>query len=238
MEIARQLEPLKCLEDPNLIVTIGGDGTMLRAIHQHWRKRVPFFGVNAGHLGFLLNDADEVIAGSFPPPEMIVRQMPMLYVEMQMEDESWVSDLVFNDAWVERTTGQSAWLKVGVDDRTRLAKLVCDGALVATAAGSTAYAHSMGATPLLADTPAWLVVGSNVMQSTFKSALLSYDSQVEITSLDTSKRPLNGMMSGITYRNVKAMRARISRIAAVELSFSPTHDMAEKIAQLQFPKSV
>jgi NAD kinase len=128
-------------------------------------------------------------------------------------------------------------LKVDVDERTRLSKLVCDGALVATAAGSTAYAHSMGATPLLADTPAWLVVGSNVMQSTFKSALLSYYSQVEITSLDTEKRPLNGMMSGITYRNVKAMRARISRIAAVELSFNPTHDMAEKIAQRQFPKS-
>jgi NAD kinase/nicotinic acid mononucleotide adenylyltransferase len=238
-EIAKKFEHLSCPEDPNLIVNIGGDGSMLDAIHAHWRKRVPFFGVNAGHLGFLLNDADEVLSAPFPPPEMISRQMPMLHVEMELEDGTVKKDYVFNDAWVERSKDQSAWLKIDVDGYTRLPKLVCDGALVSTAAGSTAYAHSMGATPLLADTPAWLVVGSNVMQSQckFKSALLSYDSQVEITGLNIDKRPLRGTMSGKTYENVRAMRARVSRTAAVELTFCPNRDMAEKIAQMQFPRA-
>src|SRR5581483_1121947 len=95
-----------------------------------------------------------------------------------MQDRSgvWTTVLTFNDAWLERSTGQSAWLQVSISDKLRLPKLVCDGLLVSTPAGSTAYARSMGATPLLADTPAWLVVGSNVAQPPhWKSALLSED---------------------------------------------------------------
>ena len=191
-EWARQFKKFECPDHPNCVLVIGGDGTMLHAIQRHWRLRVPFFGVNAGHLGFLLNEADEVLegrGGRFPPPEVVSRPMPLLYVEMQLKDGSWTSGLTFNDAWVERSSGQTAWMEVTVDGHPRLPKLVCDGALLSTAAGSTAYARSMGATPLLADTPAWLLVGSNVMQPMhWKSALLSLDAQVEIRNLDPVKR--------------------------------------------------
>jgi NAD kinase/nicotinic acid mononucleotide adenylyltransferase len=239
----RQFERFECPADrageANGVLVLGGDGSMLHAIQKHWRRRIPFFGVNAGHLGFLLNNADEVLGeGQFPPPELLLRQMPLLYVEFEKPDGSVVADLTFNDAWVERSTGQSAWLEVKVDGNVRLPKLVCDGALLSTAAGSTAYARSMGATPLLADTPAWLLVGSNVMTPpTWQSALLSCDSQVEVRSLDKiRKRPLNGYLYGVLMGEVVAMRARVSRIASVELAFYPRHDMAEKIAQLQFPQ--
>jgi NAD kinase len=105
-----------------------------------------------------------------------------------------------------------------------------------TAAGSTAYALSMGATPLLAETPAWLVVGNNVMQPRgWKSALLSLDDEVEVVVLDPNKRPVHGFLYGTPVGEVRAMRARISKIAAVELGFCPQHDMAHKIAELQFP---
>lgn len=234
---AKQFAPYAAPNDPNLIVVIGGDGTMLHAIHNYWRRRVPFFGVNAGHYGFLLNDAKDIPEGKLPE-EIILRQMPMLFVEMQLPDGSWVNGLTFNDAWVERSTGQTAWLEVKVDGRVRLPKLWCDGALVSTAAASTAYARSMGGPPLLADTPAWLLVGSNVMQPrNWKSALLSLDAQVEITSLNPAKRPLNGFIYGVSVGEVRAMRSRVSRIATVELGFCVTRDMAEKITQLQFPQS-
>ena len=225
-----------CPEDPNCVLVLGGDGTMLSAIQRHWRLRIPFFGVNAGHLGFLLNDAADLVAGGFPPPEVVVREMPMLYIEAQSADGTWTEHLTFNDAWLERSTGQSAWLEVDVDGRTRFSKLVCDGVLVSTAAGSTAYASSMGATPLLADTPAWLVVGSNVMYPHgWKSALLSTDSRVEIRTLATEKRPTRGYIHGVALEEVVALRARISRSASVALAFCPEHDMAEKIARIQFP---
>lgn len=231
-----RLRPFESLKDPNCIVVLGGDGTMLHAIQRHWRLRVPFLGINAGHLGFLLNDAERMLVDPFPPQPIILRHMPLLYVEMQLPDGSWRGGLTFNDAWVERFSGQTAWLQISIDGQVRLAKVVCDGVLLSTAAGSTAYARAMGATPLLADTPAWLIVGSNVMQPMhWKSALLSLDATVEVRNLDPEKRPVTGYLYGVGLGEVRAMRARVSRIAAVELAFHPEHDVTEKITRIQFP---
>lgn len=222
--------------EPNCILAIGGDGTMLAAIRQHWRMRLPFFGVNAGHLGYLLNGNDRVPDSLFPDDGITLRHLPMLYVETHGADGVVRSDLCFNDTWLERAGSQTAWIEVKIDGQVRLPKLVADGVLMSTAAGSTAYARSMGAAPLLADTPAIVIVGSNVMQPPgFRSALLGLDSEVEWTSLGGEKRPLIGYVDGIPQGNVVHMKVRASRIAAAELGFMPDHDMAEKIAQLQFP---
>ena len=157
----------------------------------------------------------------------------MLHVELLGKDGHWTAGLTFNDAWVERSTGQSAWLEVTVDGHVRLEKLVCDGILVSTAA---AYARSMGATPLLADTPAWLLVGSNVMDPiNWKSALLARDSCVEIRSLHVDKRPLAGYLHGVSMGEVTAMRARLSRAASAEVCFLGVDDLTDKIARVQFP---
>lgn len=228
-------------DDPNLVVVFGGDGSMLHGIQQHWRKRIPFFGVNAGHLGFLLNDAggfidDDAAIAALWHEQLVVHHLPMLHVEMKTADDVWHEGLTFNDAWLERATGQSAWIEVKVDGRVRLPKLVCDGALVSTAAGSTAYARSMGAHPLLADTPAWLLVGSNVVDPVlWKSGLLSPSSLVEMRALNCEKRPCTGFLHGVTMGEVREMKAKLSRASSVELAFLPAHDMAEKIARIQFP---
>ena len=220
---------------PQFINVLGGDGAMLRSIREHWRSRLPFFGINAGHLGFLMNAAETVLENEFPPKDVIFRQLPMLYVELEAVDGTTSTAYGFNDAWVERDTSQSAWLKVSINDTVRLKKLVSDGALVATAAGSTAYARAMGASPLLADTPAWLLVGSNVMEPIdWKSALLSTDSTLAVENLDAEHRPVRAFIDGHDMGLVRSLRARISRAAAAELAFQAGHDMAEKIAALQF----
>lgn len=217
------------------IAVAGGDGAMLRTIREHWRKRLPFFGINAGHNGFLLNAPEQVLSSPFPPDNIIFRQLPMLYLEFESPDGHIQNAYAFNDAWIERSTSQSAWLEVTVNGVKRLPKLVADGALVATAAGSTAYARSMGASPLLADTPAWLLVGSNVMEpSHWHSALLSNDTTVELRSLSPAHRPMRAFVDGQSMGKVVALRARISRAAGAELVFCANHDMAEKIADIQF----
>lgn len=224
--------------DHNCVLVIGGDGSMLRAIRRHWRKRMPFLGLNAGHLGFLLNDAQPVLDHGLELEELILRQMPLLYVETRRPDDSWAQDYAFNEAWMERATGQTAWLQVKVGEQVRLPKLVCDGLLLSTPAGSTAYARSMGATPLLAETPAWLLVGSNVMQpANWHSALLSLDTEVQMVGLNVEKRPLNGFVDGVPQGEVREMHVRVSRAASVELAFLPSHDMADKIAAVQFPQT-
>lgn len=221
--------------DAGFIAVLGGDGTMLRGIRDHWRRRLPFFGVNAGHVGFLMNAPEQVFDGCPPGYDVIFRQLPLIYVEVQTADGAWLSTYAFNDAWVERSSSQSAWLQVQVNHVPRIEKLVCDGALVCTAAGSTAYARAMGAAPLLADTPAWLLVGSNVMEPVnWKSALLSPDGDVEITSLDIERRPVIAYVDGVAQGPVRRLRARLSRAGSVELVFLANRDMAEKIATIQF----
>jgi len=93
----------------------------------------------------------------------------------------------------------------------------------------------MGASPLLADTPAWLLVGSNVMEPRhWKSALLAKNSIVEFRSLDPDKRPVNGYLHGVPMGEVTAMKSRLSRAASVELCFLGVNDLTEKIARIQF----
>ena len=163
-ELADMYRPLENESDPNCICVFGGDGTMLGAIRDHWRKRLPFLGVNAGHRGFLLNGCEDFENGRFPKKDLTIQQSPLLYIEVEDEDGNREEALAFNDVWVERASSQTAWVNVCVDGEQRLERMMGDGILVATAAGSTAYARAMGATPLLIDNPALILVGSNVME--------------------------------------------------------------------------
>jgi NAD kinase len=232
LELATTLGPHD-ERDPTLIVVIGGDGTMLRAIREHWRRRVPFYGINAGHLGFLMND---VRPANFSARELMLEQVPLLWVETEDPTGHVRAALAFNDAWVERAHGQAAWIQVKVNGRERLHRLVGDGVLVSTAAGSASYARAMGATPVPLNTPALLLVGSNVLKPEFwKPVVLPLDSHVECTTLDAEKRPLVGYIDGVLQGPVHSMRARVSNIAAVELAFEPEHDPVSKLARIQFP---
>lgn len=225
-------------DKPDFITVLGGDGAMLRCIRERWRERRPFFGINAGHLGFLMNAPEQALGCPFPPSDVILRQMPLLYIEVEDRQGRVQRSYGFNDAWIERSTSQSCWLQIIVNDVERIPKLVSDGALVATAAGSTAYARSMGASPLLADTPAWLLVGSNVMEPAhWRSALLSVDTTVEIRSLDPEHRPVVAYVDGLSLGEAVVFRARLSRAASAELAFCASHDMADKIAAIQFHRA-
>jgi NAD+ kinase len=232
IERADELRPLQS-NDPDLVVVLGGDGTMLRSIRKHWRRRLPFFGLNVGHVGHLMNDARQPFNGAV---ELLLYQLPLLWVEMERDDGTVASGLAFNDAWVERGTGQTAWFRVTVDGAARMERVVADGMLVSTAAGSTSYARAMGAPPLPFHTPLLLLVGSNVfMPPSWKSAALRVESEVFVETPDPVRRPLVGYIDGTPQGPVRSMRVRTSRIAAVELAFLNEHDPMEKLARIQFP---
>lgn len=221
-------------ETPDVIVVCGGDGTMLRAIRQHWRERVPFYGLNTGHLGFLLNTRNPVRFWERP---LKMYQLPLLWVGLTRPDGAAEEALAFNDAWVERDTGQTAWIEVSVNGKTRMPRVVADGMLVATAAGSTSYARAMGATPLPFNAPLLTLAGSNVLKPEFwHPAVLTNDSEVTVRNLDNAKRPLQGFVDGVDFGRVESMTARVSHIAAVELLFAPAYDPVAKLAMLQFPQ--
>lgn len=222
--------------NPNVLVVLGGDGTMLHAIRKHWRRRLPFLGLHLGTVGFLMNHLGrESVRGLFGQ-RFSVRQSPLLHVEVMRPDGTVVDSNAFNDAWVERKSGQAAWVQVKVNGHIRIPRLIGDGVLVATAAGSTAYARAMGATPLHVDSPSILLMGSNVYEPhAWKSAHLPLETRIELKAVDPDKRPLSGFIDGIPEGDVASMKIRVSRIAAPELLFLPGNEISEKLTKIQFP---
>lgn len=238
LTLAEAYRPFAVLPDdnPNVILVIGGDGTMLHAIREHWRLRLPFLGLNTGRRGFLLSEPAESIFAH----ELLLHRSPLLFVEVSNSKGQTRSVLACNDAWVQAAPGTTAWIEVGVNRDVRIPQLIADGALVATPAGSTAYARAMGATPMPIGTRQLLLVGSNVLEPPrWHTAALPLESVVWFRTLDTTsprKRPLLGFVDGIRQgRTVEVMVVRTSKIAEVELAFLPGNDLANKLLRMQFP---
>ena len=138
---------------------------------------------------------------------------------------------------MERTSPQTAWLTVSVDGDVKFREIKSDGVLIATPAGSSAYAHIMGATPMRIGSRGLLLVGNNVIEPWgWKAKPLPADSSVIIRSLDPDKRPVRACIDNEFVENAVEMRVRASRTAAVELTCLPDQDLADKLEQVLFRK--
>lgn len=239
-EILNRIGP-RSSDDPHAVVAIGGDGHMLDVIGSV-APGIPIIGINAGHLGFLLNDvtADQFLAHLAEGLPFDTHLLPMLEVEFRSTDGEWSPrrKLAFNDAWLERSSTQTAWVRVLSEGQERLGieRLVCDTVLVSTPAGSTAYARSMGAPPILIDTPLLTIAASAVANPFgWHSATVPDDATVTIEVIDPKKRPMRGVFDGKLFGDCTAMRVRRSRVSGTELAFLPGRSLGAKIARLQFP---
>lgn len=221
-------------DSPEAIIVIGGDGTMLRAIRQHVRDGLPFYGLNTGHLGFLLNDPTGL---EFWQSELRRYRLPLLDVATKKPSGEIRREVAFNDCWVERESGQTAWIEVSVNGAVRLEKVVADGMLIATSAGSTSYARAMGATPLPLHANLLTLAASNVLIPAFwRPAVLPLGTRIHLRNLDPAKRPWRGFIDGLAQGAVEEMTAEASESEKVELLFAPAYDPVAKLAVTQFPK--
>lgn len=232
-------------EEPDLIVPIGGDGYMLTCIREHWRRFLPFYGINAGHVGHLLNSPTQLHElFSYP---LYLHSAIMLYCQCEQPPPPGsppgtpsviVSELAFNDAWVERSSGQTAHLRIFINGEERIHKLKGDGVLLSTAAGSTAYSRALGASPVPIGAPLIQIVGSNVVSpAQWRPAHLEQEDEVEIVVLDREKRPCRCFVDAVEVGNVQRMLVRSSRVAGVTLAYAKSCDLQSKLYDLQFPGS-
>ncbi|CCW61108.1 unnamed protein product [Phytomonas sp. EM1] len=226
-------------EEPDLIVPVGGDGYMMHCIRKNWRRFIPFYGVNAGHVGYLLNDCS-ALEDLFLCP-LMMNSTNMLYCQAEKETKKservLLSEMAFNDAWVERSSGQSAFIRILVNGEERIKGLRADGVLVSTAAGSTAYSRAVGASPIPVGVPLIQVVGSNVVSpSHWQPVHLNQEDVVEFEVLDHVKRPCRCFVDAVNLGNILRMQVRSSRVAGVTLAFSNSCDLQQKLFQMQFPK--
>lgn len=238
LELKNKLKHLEDKEHPNLIVVLGGDGTMLHVIRENWRMRLPFLGINMGNLGFLLNDVHGNVSEKMFSDNFILRHAPLIAVDARHKDGSCSKSLAFNDAFVHADPGMAGWFEVEINGQTRIEKLVSDGVLAATPAGSTAYARSMGANPVPIGTDVIVIVGSNVMfpDGWRHGANVTADSNIVFRNADKSgKRKIYGFVDTKKLGEIEEMKIRSSKIAAAEILFVETHDIQIKLDRLQFP---
>lgn len=221
-------------EEADIVVALGGDGVMLRTLHQFMDTRTPIYGMHRGSVGFLMND--------FRVDDLIERvrnaEVTELHpLSMTAEDTSGktYNQLAINEVSIFRTTYQAAKLRLTVDGRVRMNELVCDGVLAATPAGSTAYnlsAHGpilpLGSR-LLALTPI-----SAFRPRRWRGALLPYEAKVEIEVLEPESRLVNAAADHQEVQNVQKVEVRIEETRTMRLMFDNDHGLDERILREQF----
>lgn len=221
-------------ETARLVVALGGDGFMLQTLHRFLHQHVPVFGMNCGSVGFLMNEyrEDEL-------PERLSRAEPVVIHPLRMvsmtADGIIEQALAFNEVSMLRQTRQAAKLRISIDHKVRLPELNCDGALVSTPAGSTAYNLSV-AGPIIP-------LGANLLALTpisafrprrWRGALLPHHAVITFEVLEAEKRPVSAVADDTEVRNVVRIEVREDRSERVVLLFDPEHNLEERILKEQF----
>ena len=222
------------IDDCDIIVPLGGDGFLLECLHKYHDKGKAFYGVNKGSEGFLLNQSiSERLSERIPKSHAIT--LHPLHMHTVSVDGSEQEAIAFNEVALFRQTRQTAHLNIRVDGVERIEKLVADGVLLATPAGSTAYNLSAHGpiiplnTPLFALTPI-----SPFRPRRWRGALLPQDSVTEMTVLDPAKRPVGASADFTEIRDVLKVTIREEKSVKVTLLFDPDHALEERVMREQF----
>lgn len=221
-------------EKADAIVVLGGDGTMLETLHKHFERRVPIYGMNRGTVGFLMNEYREARLHQRLDAAQEVGLHP-LSMHARTVDGNPHHVYCLNEVALLRETRQAAKLTVSVDRKVRMKELICDGLLIATPAGSTAYnlsAHGpiipLGA-ELLALTPI-----SAFRPRRWRGALLPATVEITIDVQEPKKRPVSAVADYTEVRDVRRVRVVEERDITLTLLFDPEHNLEERILNEQF----
>ncbi len=220
--------------DADVIVALGGDGIMLKTLHETMNRRVPIYGMNFGSVGFLMNNySPEGLLERIETAE--VAELNPLRMLAVREGGDEVEALAVNEVSLLRETGQTAKIRITIDGKVRMEELMCDGVLVATPAGSTAYNFSVHGPilPIDADILALTPI-SAFRPRRWRGALLPHDARVRFDVLESDKRPVSAVADNKEVRKVSRVDVEEDRSIALLLLFDHGHHLAERIRREQF----
>lgn len=221
-------------EDADVIVAVGGDGIMLETLRTTMSSGKPVYGVNCGTVGFLMNALD---------PERLLKRIeeaesatihPLAMKATTVDGHVELATAI-NEVSLFRQTRQSARVRLHVNGKTRMDSLICDGILLATPAGSTAYnlsahgpilplnAHVLALTPISAFRP-----------RRWRGALLPRDARVTFEALDPTLRPVSAVADNLEVRNVAAVEVHEDRAISMTLLFDRGQSLEERVLREQF----
>ena len=222
------------LDRASVVVALGGDGMMLETQHRMLGRNLPVYGMNCGSVGFLMNDyrEDGLVERLAAAQAAVLHPLRMRAFTATAEPEE---ALAINEVSLLREIRQAAKIRVLVDGKVRLPELICDGILISTPAGSTAYnlsAHGpivpLGAN-LLPLTPI-----SPFRPRRWRGALLPGDAEVVFEVLEHDKRPVSATADYTEVRGVRRVEVCEDRSVALTMLFDPDHGLSERIIAEQF----
>ena len=221
-------------EEADVIIAVGGDGFMLQTLITYIDQHKPIYGMNQGTVGFLMNDfREEGLLERLDEAELTTLH-PLRMRALRADGKS-IDGLAINEVSLLRETLQMAKIRISIDSKVRLTELFCDGVLVATPAGSTAYNLSAHGpiVPLHADLLALTPI-SAFRPRRWRGALLASDAKVQFDILEHQKRPVSAAAGSTEVRNVVQVDVEQDNSIDLLLLFDPSHDLAERVLMEQF----
>lgn len=222
------------LDEAEVIVALGGDGFMLRTLHRVISKDLPVFGMKIGNVGFLMNRYSENDLVERLESAKLVSLNP-LRMEVLTESGTETSAVAINEISLLRQTNQAAHIRILVNDLVKVEEMVCDGVLLATAAGSTAYNFSVRGPILPLGTDALALTPiSPFRPRRWNGAILPSSARVSFEVLDHYKRAVSATADAYEVRDVVRVDAFEDKSRELKLLFDPAHSLEERILNEQF----
>ncbi len=222
------------IEKADVIVVLGGDGSMLRALHKFTDIALPIYGLNLGTLGFLLNEYKKKNLIERISAAQSYKIHPLRMRATDVNDLTH-EHLAYNEVSLLRETHSSAKIMISVNDEVRMPMLVCDGIMLSTPVGSTAY-NSSAAGPIIP-------LSSNILPLTpisafrprrWAGALLPNTSMVRFEIINPLERPVSASADAYEIRDIKSVDICEARSVSSTLLFDPDNHLEERIYQEQF----
>jgi NAD+ kinase len=220
-------------ERADIVIALGGDGFMLQTLHHFIGTKKPIYGMNLGSVGFLMNEFRETDLVERLAAAESAQVHPL---RMRAQSSKGVTDaLAFNDVHLFRETRQAAKIRIQVDDKPRINELICDGVLVSTPAGSTAYNLSAHG-PILPIDAALLALTpiSAFRPRRWHGALLPRRAAVRFEILESAKRPVSAVADDLEVRDVTIVDIAEDRTIEMTMLFDAGHSLDERILAEQF----
>jgi len=221
-------------KDADVIVALGGDGMMLHTIHDTLDLDVPIYGMNRGSVGFMMNAFDEDDLKARLNRAQLIELHPLKMTAIDIDGRQH-TELAINEVSLLRETRQAAKIRIIVDDIPRIDEMSCDGVLVATSAGSTAYNLSASGpiipigTELLALTPI-----SAFRPRRWRGALLPSKAKITFEVFEPTDRTVSAAADFNEVRNVVSVTVTQDRQHVAQLLFDPEHNLEERVLKEQF----
>ena len=221
-------------EDADVIIVLGGDGFMLEAIKENLNRNIPFFGLNYGSVGFLMNATNDKNIIERLSNAQSIEISPLKMTAVSHDGKSH-SAIAINEVSLLRETHQAAKIKISIDGKIRLEELICDGILLATPSGSTAYNLSAHGPILPIDSDNLALTAISAFRPRrWKGAILNNKSTVKFEILENQKRPVSVVADSLEVRDIKSVSINQDNDHKIQLLFDAEHSFEERILNEQF----